>query len=492
MSPIRRDHTALLLLPVLALALYTHREVLGFELMGWDSYPLIASSRIDSDADLARLCCEELMGGRYPHGTFYRPFTSALFALEGELWGLDPRGYQALDLTSLLLASSALFALACRWLDSPRSGVLAAALFALHPLQLEALPVPARRSELLFSAFCLFALAAWPRPAARRPRAARAGVALLLLLAAATKDSGLIGLPLLGAALALRRQDRAEALRSARAFLGPAIALLLYFFWRVHVLGGLGGHSGASLIAGSASGLLHLPFYLHQLALPQPWFERPAADALLWGGLAATGACLLAAFWNSPVLTSRDGFRSMPTLACLLVLLALLHGFAGKQEAWYALPFLPYYALALAGLAEAACRAPALQRRLGLAGVAILSAGALRHSPLVSDYPQWRELSAAQTEFLTDLGTALRSTAPGRVISAPSIPIASSRPLEVRGVRGASGLSDYSVQAWAELHYPQLEVEARFRKQGLFPLAPRPGVIGIDLGVAPPTAQGAP
>ena len=95
-----RDALALGL--ALGAALFAYRFVLDLGLMGWDTYPLIAASQIDSAGDWFGLLTDELMGGRYPDGSFYRPVTSTSFALDHRLWQLDPAGYLTTNLLILL------------------------------------------------------------------------------------------------------------------------------------------------------------------------------------------------------------------------------------------------------------------------------------------------------------------------------------------------------------------------------------------------------
>ena len=143
MKPHLRDTTGLAL--ALVAALFAHRFVLNLELMGWDSYPTIAASRVQGLGDLLGSFSEELMDGRYPGGHFYRPVTNLVFALDHAVWGLRPLGYHLTNLVILLAGVVAVFVLARRWLGPGWGPCVAALVFALHPLQLETVPVAARR-----------------------------------------------------------------------------------------------------------------------------------------------------------------------------------------------------------------------------------------------------------------------------------------------------------------------------------------------------------
>ncbi len=175
--------TTLGLLLAVGAAFLAHRFVLDLELMGWDSYPLIAASRIESFADLLGSFGEELMDGRYPGGDFYRPVTNLFFALDHAVSGLAPRGYQRTNLLIQLAGVVAVFALGRRWLGAGAGCVVAALVFAVHPLQLETLPVAARRADMLFTLFLVLALLTLPLGAGSRPSRVVTSALLVVLSA---------------------------------------------------------------------------------------------------------------------------------------------------------------------------------------------------------------------------------------------------------------------------------------------------------------------
>lgn len=488
MKPSHAD--ALGLIAALVAAAVAHRFALGLELMGWDSYPLIAASRIEGLGDLGRSFCVALMDGRYPRGDFYRPVTALTFGWDHAWWGLRPAGYL---LTNLLLQLAGVvlgYGLARRWLGSAGPATAAALVLALHPALLEVVPTPARRADLLTSAFAMAAL--WVQPLGERAPAGRLALgAGLALLAAAAKETGFGVLLAIAAAHALLpvgldpRQRLGRALRRS----APAgAALLLLLGVRTAVLGGLGGHPDSSPWWGVVRGLADAPGWLYTLVMPQPWLERPA-DRLV-------GALLLLGIALALALGARAGRRlAVPAVSGVWLLgLALLTGVSGDRASWYAAPLLPPYALAVGWLA-AGLRTPRAHRGAAVvagAVAAVLLASHLRFSALVQPYGQWQSVSRQTADFLARFREAVETTPPGRSVRVAALPLGEGTPLERVGIRSALGLSDYSAAAFAELVLPERPVRVVLQT-GEGASAPSPGVVTVDVVPLPsPVLRSAP
>lgn len=138
-------------------------------MLGWDGWPLVQAGRLTGPGDLFGTFGEELLDGRYPFGHFYRPVTHLVFGLDHALYGLNPVGYHRTDLVLSALTAILLAAVARRLFGRGALAVaaIAAALFVLHPVQLEILAAPARRADTLALLFTLACLWSQPRTGER-------------------------------------------------------------------------------------------------------------------------------------------------------------------------------------------------------------------------------------------------------------------------------------------------------------------------------------
>ena len=229
-------------------ALFAQTRHVG--LLGFDAYPIIAASRVQSLGDLLGTFTENLMDGRYP-SEFYRPLVNLTFAWDHAVWGLDPFGYQLTNALLLAGCAWALWALLQRLLGP--GGWLGAGVgllvFLLSPLQFEVLPAAPRRAELMCCALMALALAWQLSPRLLRAPRQTAWPALATLLAIASKETGFVVPLLVLAAVCLysERDTPAGRARHALAATVPHLAVAgLMFGLRLALLGGIGGHQSVT------------------------------------------------------------------------------------------------------------------------------------------------------------------------------------------------------------------------------------------------------
>ena len=125
----------------------------------------------------------------------YVPLTTLSYQLNFAIAGLAPWIYHATNLALHITNVLLVYAIAKRFFD-PRSALLSALLFSVHPLHTEAVVWAAARKDLLSGAFALGSLLQWLRWTEQRSKTRYAGSLALFLCALASKVS-ILGLPLL-------------------------------------------------------------------------------------------------------------------------------------------------------------------------------------------------------------------------------------------------------------------------------------------------------
>lgn len=226
----------------------------------------------------------------------YFPLIYTSFRLEHALWGFNPAGYHWVNL--LLHAANAL--LVWRVLASLKvpGAWLAAALFSLHPVQVETVAWVTERKNILSLFFFLLALLGWLEFAGepRAPRWRWYGLALVFYVLALLSKTTACTLP---AALVLTLWLKKQPINLARVaqmapFVGIGLAMGLFTMWweRYHI----GTHGEVFALDGRERLLIAshgLWFYGSKLAWPvnltfsYPRWDLQPGNPLAYGWLLA-------------------------------------------------------------------------------------------------------------------------------------------------------------------------------------------------------------
>lgn len=338
-------------------------------------------------------------------GALYRPLTLLGFALEWAAGGGSPRVFHLVNLLLYLALGLAVCALARRILPAGPAWI-AAAIFAVHPVHVEAVGNVVGQSELLVALYLSLGVLLYLRARRAADLRARESVALfgLTLLAGLTKESGLMLPALVAAAEVLVVDDprplreRARVLATTGLLLGVALAIVIAMRrfaldalvgeYPAVALRGLGGHSRL----------------LTMLGVAPEWFRL-----LLW-------PARLSAEYGPPELDAATGFGARQALGLLLLGLAAGAGLAARRRApavtlgivWAAVALFPVSNLAVATgvlVAERTLMLPSV-------GLALACGGA---ASAVRPLPREARLAAlAALTLLLALGLA-RSAARQRV-----------------------------------------------------------------------------
>ena len=281
------------ILLLVTLLVYWPLQAAGFS---WDDQALVADNRYtDSLSNLATFFRVDLWSTTRipaPPSGYYRPLFLTSLAVDRALFGLNAGPHHLHSLLWHVAAILSLF-LVLRALLPPPSALLGAAIFALHPVQVETVALLAARNDSMAATFGLLALSlVLPREVSGRRLVGAGALATAAML---SKESALL-LPLLLLALDLARNRRVGAL-SRYAALGLGILLTL----AMRLASGVGGAAWPSPdswgrvtdrlpeITATYAGLLAWPSPLtpaRHLDYIQPLGETGAAALVFLGILA--------------------------------------------------------------------------------------------------------------------------------------------------------------------------------------------------------------
>jgi tetratricopeptide (TPR) repeat protein len=240
---------ALIVGPAL-LALAAHGGALGGKFHYDDHFSVVSNPAVRSwNPARAFISVEAVNSERGAAG--YRPLTVASLAVNHRISGLDPAGYLATNLALHVLAAVLVAAIGLAVFGHPGWGAAAGAIFALHPINAEAVNYVTARSSLLSTACALAAVLAFVRHADGRAGvwtraaglAAFAG-ALLSKESAVALVVPLLVYPWLGPRPPLEPAAAARVRRWAAVHAGLAV-LFVAVYWAI-TRGGIIGHVPAA------------------------------------------------------------------------------------------------------------------------------------------------------------------------------------------------------------------------------------------------------
>jgi protein O-mannosyl-transferase len=238
--------------------------------------------------------------------SLYRPLATLSFMVQNSVGGGSPMPLRLVSYALYVLVAIAVFRLARRLLP-PGPAVCVAALFAAHPVHVEAVALAVNQGELWVALLSLLAVTRYLD--ARRggwPRRADWGLfALLYLCACLFKETGVV-VPalLLGAELICCDSSPAKERfrRLAPGFFALAGVCAVFLLVRIQVLGGVWGAQPADALVGQSSWgrlltmLQVFPEWLRLLSWPvqlsADYSPRAIEAADRWG-IIQTGAVLM-------------------------------------------------------------------------------------------------------------------------------------------------------------------------------------------------------
>ena len=317
------------------------------------------------------------------HTAYYRPLTRLTYVLDRQLFGESPAGYHLENVVLHALAVLALYLFVRVSFGSSRSALVAALLFAVHPVNSEAVDFLATRNTLLATLFTLVSLLAFQR-ARLSDRAGLLPVSWAAFFAALlSKETAAMLVAILP--VLMRLGPGRPTARTGRSALLPFLAVLgAYLTLRWNALSGPVGASldAAGLPGRLAANLYIVPRYLGLVlwprdlsalhGVPADWTARWPLLLLAW--LAICAAAFLVVRLRSPL--------------------------ASFGLAWFALNLLP-----VSGVVPIPS-APMAERYLYLPAAGLWMIAGDLVSQLRERRPRWRTALAAGVAALAFLGAA--------------------------------------------------------------------------------------
>jgi hypothetical protein len=253
-----------------------------------------------------------------PPDFFFRPLAYGAFWIYAKWAHLEPVRWNAWCLGMHIVNCLLVYALARQLAFKPLGATVAALLFALHGTRAEAVAWPPVRVDLLATFFVLLTLLAVNKVAGGESRWWFISLVITAAGAFLSKEAA-YGLPLIAWAMLYGRTESKKL---------PVVVTLsavcaACFFYRMWVLGGIGGYGTAegkpAALHFSLLRLINGLFYRQWafLFFPVNWSEQP--ELALWCGMTAMAAVLLAAalFWPAGERRILLSFLAMTVAAAL-------------------------------------------------------------------------------------------------------------------------------------------------------------------------------
>ena len=181
--------------------LLLYARTVRFDFVRADDLDLIAANQpfLSDLSNLPRTFARsyfEVEGDLVQQKTYYRPVAIASFMVDAARAGADPAAYHLTNTVLHAAVTCLVLLLAITWGAPPLAGLAAAIVFAVHPVNTQAVAWIAGRNDLLLAFFGLVSLVSWTRGALGVGRWALSVHCLAFALAVFSKETGFLFLVL--------------------------------------------------------------------------------------------------------------------------------------------------------------------------------------------------------------------------------------------------------------------------------------------------------
>jgi tetratricopeptide (TPR) repeat protein len=370
---------------LVGLTLVPYAQALRFDFVTWDD-PVYVTGNLEVRQGLT------LPGVKWAFTTGeianWQPLVTVSHMLAVELFGLEPAGHHAVNLALHVANVLVLFALLVSMTSALGPSAFAAALFAVHPLNVEAVAWISARKDVLSTLFGLLSTWAYAGYVRHGGRGRYALCALLLALGLMCKPM-LVTLPVLFLLLdywPLGRAWSRRALLDKVPLLGLSLASAIVTFAIQARAGGVDVPEPIPLPLRAANGGMSYVRYLGKLLWPTdlsvlyPHPNLPGGTP--WGGWQIAAAVALLAIISIALGVSRRRYLVVGWLWYVIALLPVSglvpSGFEAMADRWGYLPLMGLFIAIAWGGAEVARRRPYAVSAAAVAAVVAATASTWR------------------------------------------------------------------------------------------------------------------
>ncbi|MCA8998974.1 MAG: hypothetical protein KDA80_18385 [Planctomycetaceae bacterium] len=335
---------------VLTVAVYF--PVASFDFLNWDdTWYIVRNDLIKSwhPVNLYRIATE-------PVARNFAPLTIGTFLVEHTLWGMWPGGYHVTNLLLHGINAILVFLLLRQLTSNDWVAWTAAALFALHPVQVETVAWVSSRKTLLSATFMLASLICWLKTD-RTSRDEGWGI-LWLILALLSKAAAVVVPPIVVAYdVFIARKKPAESIpRQVVPMFLCVMLILVTMSAQTTIVGGVRSHIGNSKLWIIAIDSTLLWRYVAMLIWPvnlNVLYDPPTEGiALLIAASLISWGAIMGFAWK---VRERFPWLAFGVATWLLLLFPVLNFFpitTLMNDRYLYLPCVPFFALAVGGASQ--------------------------------------------------------------------------------------------------------------------------------------------
>lgn len=284
------------ILALMAIFAYSNSLLNGFV---WDDSQIVVNNPINRDLANIR---QVLFGADVAYvddlTNYYRPLNRLTYMIEYPLFGLNPQGYHLVNILIHAANVLLLFLLGLRLFREPQAAFASAMLFAVHPINAEAVNFISGRNNALTTLFILLSVLTFIKGERTKEFYHFILAGLALFGGLLCKEIALMTLPFLLLAPRLDNDTPFPAVLKQRllALVPGGIAVVVYFLLRLAVLNSLVTPPGMGLWQRLAQNFYALPKYLELIIFPaglKAYHIVPADYPALWPVLLPGWAIIL-------------------------------------------------------------------------------------------------------------------------------------------------------------------------------------------------------